>query len=91
MFKDRLRSARIARGLTLQKVADKANVSLRTYQNYESGDREPSYHLLVTFADIYNVPVDFLLGRDEYLASMGISVDVPPEGPPRQNKGEKRS
>ena len=86
MFKDRLRSARIARGYTLQKLCDLLNISLRSLQKYESGDREPPLVLLVAMADLLNVPTDFLLGRDAYLASLGVSVDVPPEGPPRHPK-----
>ena len=89
MFNDRLRSARIARGFTLQKTADALEIALRTYQKYESGDREPNYQLLVSIADLFNVPTDFLLGRDDYLKTLGVSVDVPPEGPPRHPKSQK--
>ena len=80
MFNDRLRSARISKGLTLQKMADRLDLALRTYQNYE---------MLVQIADILDIPTDFLLGRDEYLKSLGVSVDVPPEGPPRHPKPQK--
>ena len=90
MFNDRLRSARIARGFTLQKTADALEIALRTYQKYESGDREPNYQLLVSIADLFNVPTDFLLGRDDYLKTLGVSVDVSPEGPPRHPKSQKR-
>lgn len=89
MFKDRLRSARIARGYTLQEVCDETNLLLRTYQRYEGGQSEPPLDTLVILADLLNVSIDFLLGRDEYLASIGVCVDVPPEGPPRHPKGEK--
>ena len=89
MFNYRLRSARISKGLTLQKMADRLDLALRTYQNYESGDREPHYDMLVQIADILDIPTDFLLGRDEYLKSLGVSVDVPPEGPPRHPKPQK--
>ena len=89
MFNDRVRSARISKGLTLQKMADRLDLALRTYQNYESGDREPHYDMLVQIADILDIPTDFLLGRDEYLKSLGVSVDVPPEGPPRHPKPQK--
>lgn len=89
MFNDRLRSVRIARCLTLQKVADYLGISLRSYQKYESGDREPDYQILVCIADLFNVPIDWLLGRDEYLKSLGVSVDVSPEGPPRHPKVQK--
>ncbi len=89
MFNDRLRSARIFRGYTLQKTADALDLALRTYQKYEGGDREPNLSLLAKMADFFNVPADFLLGRDDYLKSLGVSVDVPPEGPPRHPKPHK--
>ena len=89
MFKDRLRSARISRGQTLQTIADELGVTLVTIQKYESGTREPNLQMLCKLADILDVPTDFLLGRDAYLESLGVSVDVPPEGPPRHPKPRK--
>lgn len=86
MFKDRLRATRIARGYTLQKMADTIGIALRSYQKYESGDSEPAFDYLVTLANFLDVPIDFLLGRDDYLNSLGVSVDVSPEGPPRRPK-----
>ncbi len=89
MFKDRLRSARIARGKTLQALADELGVTLVTIQKYESGAREPNLQMLGILADILDISTDFLLGRDEYLTRLGVSVDVPPEGPPRRPKSQK--
>lgn len=88
MFKDRLRSTRIFRGLTAQRMADILGTGLRNYQKYESGDARPTFEGLVIISDALNVPTDFLLGRDEYLESLGVSVDVPPEGPPRRPKAQ---
>ena len=76
MFVKRLRAARMTRKLTQQRLSDMVNIALRTYQHYESGTRYPSYELLVQFADILQVPTDWLLGRDAYLKSLGVSVDV---------------
>ncbi len=76
MFGKRLRAARMTRKLTQQRLSDMVNIALRTYQHYESGTRYPSYELLVQFADILQVPTDWLLGRDAYLKSLGVSVDV---------------
>lgn len=76
MFGKRLRAARITRKLTQQHVADLSNIALRTYQCYEQGTRYPSYDLLVQFADMFDVPTDWLLERDDYLKSLGVSVDV---------------
>lgn len=89
MFKDRLRSARIFRGYTLQETADALNISLRGLQKYEGGEREPCFSLLVEIADFLKVPTDWLLGRDDFLNSLGVSVDVSPEGPPRRPKPQK--
>lgn len=77
MFGKRLRAARMARHFTQQHTADLTNIALRTYQCYEQGTRFPSYDLLVQFADIFNVPTDWLLERDNYLKSLGVSVDIP--------------
>lgn len=89
MFNDRLRAIRIARGITQQKTADKLCIPLRHYQKYEGGDIEPDLKRLVELATLFNVPTDWLLGRDEYLQSLGVSVDVSPEGPPRRPRHQK--
>ena len=86
MFKDRLRATRISRGFTAQAMADRLLVGLRNYQKYESGDARPTFEGLVILADTLNVPVDFLLERDDYLKSLGVSVDVSLECPPRRPK-----
>ena len=89
MFNDRLRATRIFRGLTQQKTADAMGVSLRHYQKYESGEVEPDFIGLAGVSDFLNVPTDFLLGRDDYLKSLGVSVDVSLECPPRRPKHQK--
>lgn len=89
MFNDRLRSARIYRKYTLQRAADELGLNLRTMQKYEAGEREPNFSLLVDMANLFDVPTDFLLGRDDYLVKLGVSVDVPPEGPLRHPRPRK--
>lgn len=75
MFGKRLRSARLKRGFTQQSIADKILISLRTYQKYEQGTRFPSYEVLVDLANNLNVSIDWLLGRDDFLESLGVSFD----------------
>ena len=75
MFNKRLRKMRMKHGFTQQNMADKINVALRSYQKYEEGSREPSFNLLVQFADILDTSTDYLLCRDDYLKSLGVSVD----------------
>ena len=75
MFNERLRSTRKHRHIKLQEMADLLDIALRTYQHYEGGTRFPSYDLLIKIADILQVPIDYLLCRDDYLISLGVSVD----------------
>lgn len=75
MFGKRLNSIRKQRGFTAQQMADSLTVSLRTYRNYESEHSYPSLEALVKISDILDVPIDFLLGRDQWLKSHGVSVD----------------
>lgn len=91
MLNDRIRSTRMARELTLQQMADTLHTSLRNYQKYESGDASPTLDGLVKIADLLNVPTDYLLGRDDFLKALGVSVDVPLENPPRHPNPKKKS
>jgi len=75
MFNKRLRSLRMKRGYTQQHMADMLGVSLNAYQKYEQAERSPSLECLVQIADILAVSIDYLLGRDEFMKSLGVSVD----------------
>ena len=89
MFNDRLRATRMFRKFTQQETADAIGIALRSYQRYESGAIEPPYISLIALADFLDVPADFLLERDNYLKSLGVSVDVPLTCPPRRPKPQK--
>lgn len=67
MFSERLNSIRHSKGLTAQQMADHLQIGLRSYRNYESGDREPSLSMLVQIADILDVSLDLLTCRDDFL------------------------
>ena len=86
MFNDRLRATRIFYRTTQQKTADAIGIPLRHYQKYESGEIEPDLRRLTELANFFNVPADFLLGRDDYLQFLGESVDVSLTCPPRRSK-----
>ena len=76
MFNKRLREMRMKRGYTQQSMANYIGVALRSYQCYETGTRSPSFDILIKIADILDTSTDYLLGRDEYLQSLGVSADV---------------
>ena len=69
MFSERLRTLRKENGFTAQYMADKLEITLRAYQFYESGKREPSLQTLVKIADILIVSTDYLLCRDDWIHS----------------------
>lgn len=50
----------------LQKdIAKSVGLSLRGYQRYEYGEREPSASILLKLAEFYNVSLDYLVGRTD--------------------------
>lgn len=75
MFGKRLRAMRIKRNFTQPQLADMLNVALRTYQGYEGGTRSPSFSTLIKIADILDVSLDYLLGRDDFMKAHAISAD----------------
>jgi Predicted transcriptional regulators len=75
MFNKRIREMRMKRGYTQQNMADFLSVALRSYQCYETGSRSPSLLLLTKIADTLNVSTDFLLCRDDFMKSHGVSFD----------------
>lgn len=75
MFNIRLRKSRMDNSFTQQQIADRLGLSLNAYQKYEQKEREPSLSTLVQIADILDVSVDYLLGRDEFLRSHGFFTD----------------
>lgn len=75
MFSQRLNFIRKTRNITAQQMADYLSIGLRSYRNYESGDRFPSPDILVKIADKLDVSIDYLLCRDEWLKSHAISFD----------------
>ena len=75
MFNERLRAQRRKTKYTQQNMADMLGVTLNAYQKYEQGERSPSFDCLVKIADIFQVPTDYLLCRDDFLKSLGVSVD----------------
>ena len=50
----------------LQKdIAEQVGVSLRSYQRYEYGDRQPTADILIALADFFDVSLDYLVGRSD--------------------------
>lgn len=75
MYGKRIREIRMKRGFTQQKTADSLNITLRSYQRYEGEHCEPPLSTLVAIADLFDVSADFILCRDDWMTSHGVSSD----------------
>lgn len=61
----KLKKARENKRLTQQEVANKLGVSNGAISGYERGYRDPDTETLKKLADLYEVSLDWLNGRDE--------------------------
>ena len=68
MIGKRLNSVRHMRDMSARQMAELLNMETRSYRYYESDKRQPPLSTLVMIADILDVSVDYLLGRDDYIA-----------------------
>ncbi len=63
IFSEKLKLTRQQHNLTQKNIADFLEISERSYQNYEYGNREPNFNNTVKIADYFNCSIDYLLGR----------------------------
>ena len=64
IFQKRLYEQRKLFCLTQSEMAEKLGITQPSYIRYENGTAEPSQECLVKTADIFDVSVDYLLGRN---------------------------
>lgn len=63
-FNERLKYHRENYGCTQKQMAELIGITPRSYQRYESGEREPNIETLVHIADIFKISLDDLIGRN---------------------------
>ena len=61
----RLKELRKRRGLTQSELAKSLGVSSQTILNWENGIHEPNITQLIQLSNIFNVSVDYLIGRNK--------------------------
>lgn len=66
-FKDKLKSLRELRNWSQDELAKRLGVSRSTIGNYEQGIREPKFEDLEAIADVFNVPMSYLLYKKSSL------------------------
>lgn len=64
-FGERLKQVREGQGLTQKEFAEKIGSTERGIRRYESGDREPAFHVILSILDNIDVSADYLLGRTD--------------------------
>lgn len=65
IFRKNIYELRKLNRFTQREVAQRLGISQPSYIRYENGSAEPTLENLVKIADLYDVSVDFLLGRRE--------------------------
>ena len=63
-FSNNLRNRRLLIGATQKEMAQMLEMTPNAYQKYELGTREPNLTTLIQIADILNVSLDDLVGRN---------------------------
>lgn len=65
IFGKRLKELRKNRGMSQDDVGKEIGVSRARYSHYENNHVEPDIGLIRKLADLYNVKVDYLMGRSD--------------------------
>ena len=63
--KNRIVELRKESGYNQTQVSEKIGCVLKTYQNYEQGHNYPTLEYASKLANLYNVSIDYLLGRSD--------------------------
>ena len=58
---EQVRQLRIEKNLTQWELADKLDISLRTYQRIEYGQQKPSYKVILVLQKIFNENIESIL------------------------------
>lgn len=64
-FNQRLKELRINSPHQQKEIAEMLGIAVITFQQYESGKREPNIEKLIALANIFDVTLDYLLCRYE--------------------------
>ncbi len=65
IFGEHLKNLRKSRNITQKQLALGIGASERGIQQYELGERKPTYDMLIALADYFDVSLDYLVGRSE--------------------------
>lgn len=61
---DNIKALRNQGKMKQQQLADKLCITRQALSNYETGKRIPDIYILSDLADVFDVTIDFLIGRE---------------------------
>ncbi|HCY51690.1 MAG TPA: XRE family transcriptional regulator [Clostridiales bacterium] len=61
-----IKNLRQSSKFTQKEVADKLGITYQSYQAYERGKALPSLPVFISIAEVYDVSLDYLIGKKEY-------------------------
>ena len=64
-FAERIIQLKSEHKLLQKDIAAAIGLSIRAYQYYEKGQKEPTLSVLVRLADYFDVSLDYLVGRSD--------------------------
>lgn len=64
IFSENLKEERLRRNWSQDFLAEKLHITRTALSNFENGKRSPKSDLLEAIAEIFNVSIDYLLGRE---------------------------
>lgn len=64
-FAERIIQLKTDRNLLQKDIAAAIGLSVRGYQYYEKGQKEPTLSVLLRLADFFGVSLDYLVGRSD--------------------------
>lgn len=71
-----LKEKRQELNLKQSELAEKAGITLSAISNYEQGLREPKLNVLIKIADIFDMTLDELVGRERLEGNSQPVVDI---------------
>ena len=76
-FGCKLKELRTGQKMTQQQLADRIGVAKSVVSYYESGDRYPSYDVLIRIAHVFHISTDYLLDfeKESVIDVTGLSKE----------------
>lgn len=64
MICDKIKEIRLRNNLNKREMAKKLDIPYTTYNNYETGEREPGSIFLLKFSKMFGYSIDYIMGAE---------------------------